>query len=471
MENNGNRPSTGPPRLRRAKPTSLSATSSAAPAPTTGAAAAATALFSIDTALSASQLEGRMGPRPPPVERQWTKEEVASSPAVDASVHRQLVRRPPTSDTLPRVRYDRPPSSINIGSVAVAPNSPYGRTKPSLDGAPPGSSPLEPLVRGAAVGAWQPGEPVQAFYEADQAWYDARVVKTVPRRTTKRDRRNLMGGMRQTSTVVRFEDGFPGEHVVEHVRKRTLYPLNLGKSVESDAYGRVRYDVEEEEERARGRVMVRKSNTLESLTPDVLSRLHTPGERRDFPFKYSIGKERRSVNGSRRPFMTRVTLDADDDEAQLSLVKRFRDYYFGPKDIVEAAVVSDFKEAVAQRRRAELDQRSAPPRPRTSIPAGRRVPTSWMKSHRRKKMSSMAPKGMKPTKVSSVPGRKHLPNKPHTWKDYVWTHMHNWHFAGTGPGVQAKYVLFFFSFFRFLTCLRFFYSHFFLFFPTFFLPF
>ena len=214
--------------------------------------------------------------------------------------------------------------------------------------------------------------------------------------------------------------------------------------------------------------MVRKSNTLELLTPDVLSRLNTPGERRDFPFKYSIGKERRSVNGSRRPFMTRVTLDADDDEAQLSLVKRFRDYYFGPKDIVEASVVSDFKEAVAQRRRAELDQRSAPPRPRTSIPAGRRVPTSWMKSHRRKKMSSMAPKGMKPTKVSSVPGRKHLPKKPHTWKDYVWTHMHNWHFAGTGPGVQAKYVLFFFSFFLFPPCLRFFYSHFFPFFPHFF---
>jgi hypothetical protein len=62
---------------------------------------------------------------------------------------------------------------------------------------------------------------VQAFYEPDHSWYDARVVKSVAKRMTKRQKAAMAASSRNAqdkedllqsfSTVVVFDDGFPGK--------------------------------------------------------------------------------------------------------------------------------------------------------------------------------------------------------------------------------------------------------------------
>jgi hypothetical protein len=383
-------------------------------------------------------------PLPQPIEAHWTEEEALHSPAVDRGIRRQQLRRPPLSSVLPRVRYDLPKTSTNIGAVTVTPNSQYGKRRPSsIRDAAPGAAPLEPLIRGTQTfeTAFKPGQPVQAFYELDQSWYDAHVVKIVPKRMTRRQKAAAAANndMQQNAyvTVVQFDDGFPGEHVVEHVRERSMYPLNLGKSVESLDYGRVPYSG------VKGIPVPRNKfgqTPLQALTPDAMSRAPTPGEKRTFPFKYKISGKR-SIKGSDAPFTARVSMDADDNEANLQLVKRFRDYYFDEKDIVDAAMVNAFKNAVIVQREKELEKARAPPRPRSALPAGRRVPPSWMKRNRR----SFLPKGPRPSSLL-LGERNHTfknskstkTKRPLSWRDYIWCHMHNWHFAGTGPGVLTK---------------------------------
>ena len=372
-------------------------------------------------------------PRIKPYQRQWTQEEAALSPAIEFGVRKQQLRNPPSSDSKPRVRYRTSTSSTNVGPIAVAPNSQHGRRR-YLDGAPPGAAPLEPLDKAPGVGQWRERQPVQAFYEPDQAWYDAHVVRVVPRRITKR--RAAKGEKRELGVVVCFDDGFPGEHYVDHVRERSLYPLNLGRSVESNLHGRTRYPG------TKGTPLDSRGRTpLQSLTPDVLSRIPTPGEKRDFPFKYSIppqlnkekstGSKRRSVTGSDKPFTARVSMDSDDEEAERILVKAFRDYYYGPKDIVEASIVDGFKTAVSIARERYCVRANKGPRPRSALPAGRRVPPSWMKRHRRRHRPNDHQHQRRVGKMSTL-------KKPFTWKEYVWCHMHNWHFSGTGPGVSTK---------------------------------
>jgi len=373
-------------------------------------------------------------PLPRPILPQWTDEEAALSPAVNRALAQQKVRHPPLSATLAPVRYNAPTTATNMGPVSVATQSQYGPRRRSFrTGAPPGASPLEPLATSTVSrGTFKPGESVQAFYEPDHSWYDARVVKSIAKRMTKRQKAAMAASSRNTkdkedllqsfSTVVVFDDGFPGEHVVEHVRKRKMYPLNLGKSVESNDHGRIRYPG------TKGNQY--NQTPLQALTPDVLSRLHTPGEKRNFPFKYKVNNGKRSVTGSNAPFTARVSMDVDDTEAHLRLIKKFQDYYFGPKDIVDAAVVNQFKQAVEIKREQQLKKSREPPRPRSALPAGRRVPPSWMKRNRK----AFLPKGPRPPSVHGT-GKS---SKLLTWRDYVWCHMHNWHFAGTGPGVLTK---------------------------------
>ena len=379
-----------------------------------------------------SSFTDRTKPLSPPYQRHWTEEEAATSPAVEFGRSKQQQRHPPISDTQQRVRYHTSQSSTNVGPVNVVPNpSGHGRRR-KQDGAPPGSLPLEPLAKSAGVGQWRERQPVQAFYEPDQTWYDARVVKIVPRRVTKR--KKAKGEQGELTVVVRFEDGFAGEHYVDHVRERSIYPLNLGRSVESNAHGRKRYPG------TKGIPLDSDGKTpLQSLTPDVLSRLHTPGEKRNFPFKYSIppspthGK-RRSVTGSIQPFTARVSMDSDDVIADRILVKSFRDYYYGPKDVVEASIVDGFKTSVNVAREIQRKRLSKGPRPRSALPAGRRVPPSWMKRHRRRNI----PINNTLTSSTLTSKSKRKSKKKFTWRDYVWCHMHNWHFDGTGPGTTTK---------------------------------
>ena len=158
--------------------------------------------------------------------REYSANEVAASPTVERASWSTQVGHPPLSATAPRTRYYGQEMAFDRRSSTTDPV--LGRRR-DLDGAPPGTSPLEPLARGASAGGipFSPGEPVQAFYEPDQRWYDARMIKIVPRVPKAADRHMPRNRAQTHASVVRFEDGFPGEHVVDDVRFRQMYPLNL----------------------------------------------------------------------------------------------------------------------------------------------------------------------------------------------------------------------------------------------------
>ena len=395
--------------------------------------------------------------RMPIYKRNYSEDEVAASPTIERAKWHTQIGHPPSSSTEPQPRYRGQETAYHRRTFTTDPV--IGRRR-NLDGAPPGTSPLEPLAQSTtAVGSFLPGEPVQAFYEPDQRWYDARVIKTVPR-IPKPSNRNLpLKNIQSHATVVKFDDGFPGEHVVDNVRSRSLYPLNLAKNPTLPAHTIPKFSKDD----AGGQGSTFTNSKAPRFTKEQK-------QRKTFPFKYGIPGRLsvlpKSMNSDpRAPFRCRVVLDKNDLEADRFLIKKFRDYYFGEKDVVDGALISKFKVAVAAEREKQLRKVQETPRPLSALPAGRRVPDSWMKRNRLKllptksnapprrlrkvggkvahKYKNRCAMGPEPMPITVLRRGKSLQRivrrQPRIgWKDYIWSHMHNWHFSGTGPSSTSK---------------------------------
>ena len=134
--------------------------------------------------------------------------------------------------------------------------------------------------------------------------------------------------------------------------------------------------------------------------------------------------------------------------------------------------MSSFKDAVVEARKKYVARAQELPRPRSALPPGRRVPESWIKRNRRKMLPpslstsssllslphrrlrrpggkvihkyknkrGMGPEPMPITVVRKGKSAERVVRRQPRlgWRDYIWSHMHNWHFSGTGPSLAVQ---------------------------------